>query len=426
MSRIEYDKADDNANAEDSEKIVFLLDRTEHNPDVRSHRPKPRLALNIEWHTDIHTEYLRSTPTETHTTHYCTDGMGSVHPNLTSLPNRSCEPPQNNAAAEAAGVHIHTLSSTATSHEFVNKLHTGNLNALDSDQNASSVEQHEILFQQYDIKTLQRECTDFAQIIDYKETGKLPESKFAAKQLLLQADNFFLNAAGVLYHIQCIRNKRFSEYLPSASQVCVPKCLREIVLHQMHDQSCHCGFEKAYTTARQRFWWKSMPEDLNLHIKSCGICIRCKPQYNKKKVPQTNIEIPGFMQAWSFDHVGPLPETDGPIKYRYILTATEQLSLYTELFPVETCSASETAEKVYELICRWGVFSRVQFDRGSAFVSKVMTELMRLLSVRTMFSSPSHPQSNGKLERFHSTLGVALRSYAAGNKTNWQKLNKST
>jgi hypothetical protein len=39
-----------------------------------------------------------------------------------------------------------------------------------------------------------------------------------------------------------------------------------------------------------------------------------------------------------------------------------------------------------------------------------------------MFSSPSHPQSNGKLERFHSTLGVALRSYAAGNKTNWHKL----
>jgi hypothetical protein len=47
---------------------------------------------------------------------------------------------------------------------------------------------------------------------------------------------------------------------------------------------------------------------------------------------------------------------------------------------------------------------RIITDNGSQFISKDFWELTRLLEIEHTFTSPGHPQSNGKLERFHKTL----------------------
>ena len=41
---------------------------------------------------------------------------------------------------------------------------------------------------------------------------------------------------------------------------------------------------------------------------------------------------------------------------------------------------------------------------SSQFISKDFRELTKLLEIEHTFTSPGHPQSNGKLERFHRTL----------------------
>ena len=47
---------------------------------------------------------------------------------------------------------------------------------------------------------------------------------------------------------------------------------------------------------------------------------------------------------------------------------------------------------------------RIITDNGSQFISKDFRELTELLEIEHTFTSPAHPQSNGKLERFHRTL----------------------
>jgi len=47
---------------------------------------------------------------------------------------------------------------------------------------------------------------------------------------------------------------------------------------------------------------------------------------------------------------------------------------------------------------------RIITDNGSQFISKDFRELTRLLEIEHTLTSPAHPQSNGKLERFHRTL----------------------
>jgi hypothetical protein len=47
---------------------------------------------------------------------------------------------------------------------------------------------------------------------------------------------------------------------------------------------------------------------------------------------------------------------------------------------------------------------RIITDNGSQFISKDFRELTALLEIEHTLTSPGHPQSNGKLERFHRTF----------------------
>ena len=43
-------------------------------------------------------------------------------------------------------------------------------------------------------------------------------------------------------------------------------------------------------------------------------------------------------------------------------------------------------------------------DNGSGYVSRAFREYMRVVGIRHVLAAPYHPQTNGKLERYHRTL----------------------
>ena len=50
------------------------------------------------------------------------------------------------------------------------------------------------------------------------------------------------------------------------------------------------------------------------------------------------------------------------------------------------------------------VYPRIISDNGPQFISKEFKEFIRGCRFDHVFTSPNHPQSNGKLERFHRTI----------------------
>ena len=43
-------------------------------------------------------------------------------------------------------------------------------------------------------------------------------------------------------------------------------------------------------------------------------------------------------------------------------------------------------------------------DNGSGYISRLFREYLQLIGIRHIFAAPFHPQTNGKLERYHQTL----------------------
>jgi transposase InsO family protein len=47
-------------------------------------------------------------------------------------------------------------------------------------------------------------------------------------------------------------------------------------------------------------------------------------------------------------------------------------------------------------------------DRGSGYLARVFEEYLEILGIRHIYCAPHHPQTNGKIERFHETLRARM------------------
>ena len=104
----------------------------------------------------------------------------------------------------------------------------------------------------------------------------------------------------------------------------------------------------------------------------------------------------------AIDVVGPLPRSSSGNKY--ILVVCDYATRYQEAIPMISVDAEHVAEALATLFAHVGVLSEILTDQETHFMSKLLSELYRLLHVRPIRTSPYHPQTDGLVERFNRTL----------------------
>lgn len=116
------------------------------------------------------------------------------------------------------------------------------------------------------------------------------------------------------------------------------------------------------------------------------------------------------------DIVGPLPTS--PEGYRYCLTIVDRTTGWPEAFVMKDIFAQTVAKILYEnWITRFGCPIRITTDQGRQFESSLFTNLMKLLGIHRVRTTPYHPQSNGIVERWHRSLKASLMARA--EQGNW-------
>nr|CAI5826123.1 unnamed protein product [Callosobruchus analis] len=120
------------------------------------------------------------------------------------------------------------------------------------------------------------------------------------------------------------------------------------------------------------------------------------------------------------DIVGPLPLTeDGNI---YILTLQDDLTKYSQAFAIPNHEAITIAKKLVEnFICKFGIPKFMVTDQGKDFTSELLGHVSKLFKIKHINCTAYHPQSNGALERNHSTLADYLKHYINNDQTDWDK-----
>ena len=82
---------------------------------------------------------------------------------------------------------------------------------------------------------------------------------------------------------------------------------------------------------------------------------------------------------------------------------------YPEVYTLNNANSTEIISCLTESFARFGIPKVVVSDNGSVFVSKELENFLSSLGITHIRSSNYHPQSNGTIERFHSTLKSRLR-----------------
>lgn len=210
-------------------------------------------------------------------------------------------------------------------------------------------------------------------------------------------------------------------YLNKVQTITSEEEKREI-LKEYHDSilAGHRGVNQTTSKIKQVFFWENMSRDINNYVQSCKICQQNKvSRVNKVPMKITSTASRPFEKVF-LDIVGPLP-----VSYngnRYILTFQDDLTKYSEAFPIPNAEASTVAkEYVTKIICKFGVTESLLTDQGTNFMSNVFTEVCKSLKIHKIHTTAYHPQSNGALERSHRTLAEYLRSYVQDDQLTWDE-----
>jgi len=237
-------------------------------------------------------------------------------------------------------------------------------------------------------RELQRRDPEISAMIDFLESDILPSNDKAARKILLTSDNFYVGQDGLLYHLNFDLKRSARE---SFSQLVVPASLRFEILSNVHDHvaGAHFGVHKTFNKVKRRYWWKGMFKDVEHWCKSCTECSMRKSPRNSKKAPLLPIPVENAFDRVAVDVLGPFPPSHKG--NRYIVVFSDYLTRWVEAFPVPSVEATVIARLLIdEIIARHGAPRVLLSDRGTNFLSKIVSEVCKIFQIHKVNTSSYH------------------------------------
>jgi transposase InsO family protein len=97
------------------------------------------------------------------------------------------------------------------------------------------------------------------------------------------------------------------------------------------------------------------------------------------------------------------------IEGKIFLTIIDAFSKFAQAIHVESKTAISTANALISYFASYGVPTAITSDCGTEFENETIKELLEFHKISIHFTTPRNPESNGMIERFHSTIIESIR-----------------
>ena len=189
----------------------------------------------------------------------------------------------------------------------------------------------------------------------------------------------------------------------------VPTAWRRRIFDAIHGLG-HPGVERTRQAITAKFVWPSIRADTTRWARECLPCQRAKVRRHViPHIGDFNVPTKRF-HHWNVDLVT-MPESNG---FKYLFTAVDRLSRWPVAIPICNITTESVIDAfAYGIVAIFGVPESITTDNGSQFTSAMWQQLMDVWGIRSHFTTPYHPESNGLVERFHRRLKESLKALAA-------------
>uniref|UniRef100_V5GGL8 RNA-directed DNA polymerase n=1 Tax=Anoplophora glabripennis TaxID=217634 RepID=V5GGL8_ANOGL len=178
-----------------------------------------------------------------------------------------------------------------------------------------------------------------------------------------------------------------------------------IIIDQYHSGKAHLhrGINETIRRIRGKYNWKGLTKDVEKYIKQCETCQKTKACRKNLDSPLVITETPKA----PFERIN-IDILEVPTK-NYALTIRDELTKFSQAYPISDKSAKSVVNTLLVYFQHFGTPLRIHCDYGREFDNATLRDLCNLYDIKITYSSVGHPQSNGSLERFHSTLLEMIR-----------------
>ena len=258
-----------------------------------------------------------------------------------------------------------------------------------------------VTFKEKDLRNIQEKDNFIKRIIKRLEEGKM------------QKGAPYYMEDGILKRYISDNKQRFETIVLNKS--CAP-----MILKMAHDHMGHNGTARTYMLIRRMYYWKGMKSQIYTYVRQCKTC----QQHNITPVPYVkgHFEVPKSpMEFISMDLIGEFPESRKG--NNYALTVICMLTGYTFCIPIPSKSANDVVKAYIDNIyCKFGGSKKILSDNGKEFKNKLFTQVATELGVEyKCYTPPYHPQSNGRIEGFHSFLKACMSKHITPNR-DWDEV----
>ena len=94
---------------------------------------------------------------------------------------------------------------------------------------------------------------------------------------------------------------------------------------------------------------------------------------------------------------------------------------WPELYALKNTTSETVVRCLVDMTSRVGIPEEVHTDNGSNFISKIIKSYCQTMRIKQIKTSPYHPQTDGMVERFKSTLKNLFRNLTPNKKTKWDE-----
>lgn len=176
----------------------------------------------------------------------------------------------------------------------------------------------------------------------------------------------------------------------------------EIIKNYHEAKSNHRGIDETLQRIKEKYYWPNLKNSVQTYINDCEICQRSK--YERHPIKMELNVTPTASKPFEIIHM----DTYTLEKTKF-LTIIDSFSKYAQAYALQSLLATEIVDKLLLFFSHHSVPKQIILDNGTEFKNSVVTELLSLHKIKLHFCSPNHPQSNGMVERLHSTLAEHIR-----------------